>query len=105
MKVTLLVEGKTETVFLPHLRAFLQSRLTRMPNLDPFIYHGRIPTGSKLKRVVTQNLKGKNPADHVIALTDVYTGQGPAVFTDAADAKSKMRTWVGSDPRFHPHAA
>ena len=105
MKITLLVEGNTEKVFLPHLRVFLQNRLARMPNLDHSIYHGRIPTGPKLERVVSQNLKGKNPSDHVIALTDVYTGQIPPVFADAADAKSKMRSWVGSEPRFHPHAA
>ena len=104
-KITLLIEGQTEKVFLPHLRAFLRPRLTIMPDLDPFPYNGRIPTGSKLERVVRQNLKGKNPSDHVIALTDVYTGQIPPAFADAADAKSKMRSWVGSEPRFHPHAA
>jgi hypothetical protein len=39
----------------------------------------------------------------VIALTDVYTGTND--FIDAADAKRKMREWVGSNERFHPHAA
>jgi hypothetical protein len=41
----------------------------------------------------------------VIALTDVYTGKVPPEFQDAADAKAKMRRWVGDEPRFHPHAA
>jgi hypothetical protein len=36
-------------------------------------------------------------------LTDVYTGTKD--FTDAADAKAKMRAWVGNNPKFHPHAA
>lgn len=44
-------------------------------------------------------------ANHVIALTDVYTGKNPPEFQDAADAKTKMRQWVGHEPRFHPHAA
>ena len=42
--------------------------------------------------------------DHVIALTDVYTGK-KINFIDAEDAKKKMRKWVGEEPRFHPHAA
>jgi hypothetical protein len=39
----------------------------------------------------------------VIALTDVYTGTND--FADAADARQKMRTWVGHNDKFHPHAA
>lgn len=38
-----------------------------------------------------------------MALTDVYTGTRE--FVDAADARRKMREWVGPEPRFHPHAA
>lgn len=41
--------------------------------------------------------------DAVIALTDVYTGTND--FLDAADAKRKMRAWVGDNERFYPHAA
>ena len=106
MKITLLVEGRTEKAFLPYLRTFLQNRLAgRMPNLNPAPYHGRIPTDGKLERVVRGHLSGRNPSDHVIALTDVYTGQIPPVFADAADAKAKMWHWVANEPRFHPHAA
>ena len=66
MKITLLVEGRTEKAFLPHLRNFLQSRLAgRMPNLDPAPYHGRIPTYGKLERVVRGHLTGRNPSGHV----------------------------------------
>jgi hypothetical protein len=36
-------------------------------------------------------------------LTDVYTGTKD--FEDAADAKKKMREWVGDQPKFYPHAA
>src|SRR5580692_9881419 len=75
-----------------------------MPRLDPFPYDGRIPREQKLRRVVENLLShGKPPSDAVIALTDVYTGTND--FNDAADAKQKMRAWVGSEPRFHPHAA
>lgn len=39
----------------------------------------------------------------MIALTDVYTGSSD--FKDAADAKAKMRQWVGQNEKFFPHAA
>jgi hypothetical protein len=107
MKITILVEGKTETAFKTFLTEFLKGRLSdRMPSLDFFPYHGRIPTKEALKRKIKNTLyHDKNPADHVIALTDVYTGSQHPEFLDAADAKRKMRQWVGVEPRFHPHAA
>jgi hypothetical protein len=106
MKISIIVEGKTEKAFMPHLREYLKTRLPGgMPQLDPFTYDGRIPKGDKLKRVVANLLQGRNAADYVIALTDVYTGTTPPDFQDAADAKFQMRQWVGNEPRFHPHAA
>ena len=106
MKISIIVEGKTEKAFLPSLREFLEHRLPgSMPRLDISPYDGRIPKEDKLNRVVNNLLQGKNPADHVIALTDVYTGSNPPDFEDAADAKAKMRRWVGNQPLFHPHAA
>ena len=106
MKIAVIVEGKTERAFLPCLREFLKNRLAGdMPNLDVFPYDGRIPKEEKLRRVVQNLLEGRQPADHVIALTDVYTGTNPPDFIDAQDAKNKMRLWVGEEPRFHPHAA
>ena len=105
MKIALLIEGQTERAFLPHLRQFLHARLPgKMPRLDAEPYDGRIPTGGRLKREVERLLgAGKSPADAVIALTDVYTGTHE--FTDAQDAKNKMRAWVGDNDRFHAHAA
>jgi hypothetical protein len=105
MKIAILVEGKTEVAFRLHLTAFLEPRLQgRMPRLDPFSYDGRIPKEGKLRRVVENLLShGKPPSDAVIALTDVYTGTDD--FKDAADAKRKMREWVGREERFYPHAA
>jgi hypothetical protein len=107
MKITIIVEGKTERAFMPYLRTFLLPRFPAgMPKLDTLPYDGRIPTGDKLKRDVERLLNDRhNPSDHVIALTDVYTGSRPPDFTDAADAKRKMRQWVGPEPRFHPHVA
>jgi hypothetical protein len=102
LKIVLVVEGKTEKAFLGPLRGFLTSRLGKtMPQIVAHVEHGRVPTGEKLKRVVTWRLD--DGADAVIALTDVYTGTRE--FDDAADAKNKMRHWVGPEPRFHPHAA
>jgi hypothetical protein len=105
VKITILVEGKTEIAFKPYLRAFLQGRLEgRMPKLDFFPYDGRIPTADKLHRIVNNLLStGNPPSDAVIALTDVYTGTND--FSNAEDAKSKMRQWVGAIDRFYPHVA
>ncbi len=107
MRIAVIVEGRTERVFIPYLRAFLETQLAgQMPRLDPLPYDGPIPKGPKLRRVV-ENLLGDcvRPADAVIALTDVYTGAQPPDFTDAADAKCQMREWVGDNDRFYPHAA
>jgi hypothetical protein len=106
MKISILVEGKTEQAFSRHLRTFLQSRLAgRMPRLDPFPYHGRIPKEARLRRIVENLLQtGNPPADAVIALTDVYTGSDD--FLDAQDAKTKMKNWVGANNvHFYPHVA
>ena len=105
MKITIMVEGRTEMAFKPHLRAFLELKLPdKMPQLDMFPYDGRIPKEAKLRRVVENLLTiGPRPANAVIALTDVYTGTND--FVDATDAKAKMRHWVGGDNRFHPHVA
>jgi hypothetical protein len=106
MKIAVIVEGRTEKAFLPYLRDFLKNRLDGdMPRLDVVPYDGRIPKADKLKRVVENLMQGTNPADRVIALTDVYTGTNPPDFIDAQDAKNKMNQWVGAEPRFHPHAA
>jgi hypothetical protein len=103
VRIAILVEGATEVAFKQVLLGFLNSRLPgKMPKLDFAPENGRIPKEDKLQRVV-RNLLGSN--DAVIALTDVYTGTNPPDFEDAADAKNKMRIWVGSEPRFYPHAA
>ena len=107
MKISIMVEGITEKNFIKGaLHRFLESRLSgRTPRLDPVVQGKRIPTGDKLRREVTLLLGGHNPADAVIALTDVYTGTTPPEFVNAADAKQKMRKWVGAEPRFYPHTA
>jgi hypothetical protein len=105
MRIAILVEGKTEMAFKRILLDFLQSRLAGcMPKLDFVPFDGRIPRDKKLRRLVDNLLSiGPAKADAVIALTDVYTGTRE--FADAADAKRQMTEWVGSNPRFHPHAA
>jgi hypothetical protein len=106
MRIALIVEGKTEIAFIPYLRVFLENRIAgHMPKLFTVPYDGRIPTEGKLKREVNLLLSDRyRPCDAVIALTDVYTGS-PLEFLDASDAKQKMRTWVGNENRFYPHAA
>lgn len=107
MRIIMIVEGDTERAFKTALLQFLGNRLAgRMPSLKFEKCDGPIPIGDQLQRRVAWSLNDrKEPADHVIVLTDVYTGGKPPKFTDAADAKEKMRRWVGDDPRFHPHAA
>ena len=102
MKILILVEGETEKAFKTILLAFLKSRLEQMPKLKFMPEKGRISKGEKLKRVVENSLN-QDDYDAVIALTDVYTGTND--FKDAADAKAKMREWVGNNPNFYPHAA
>jgi len=100
MNIAIIVEGKTEVAFKPALRKFIEPRVKQMPRLHTIPRHGRIPKGDELKRLVENLLRDH---DVVIALTDVYTGTKD--FTDATDAKAKMRAWVGNNPKFHPHAA
>jgi hypothetical protein len=103
IRIALILEGPTESAFRPILLEFLRQRLSMsVPKLDFLPEGGRIPKGADLKRKVELLLLTN---DAVIALTDVYTGTVPPDFNDAADAKAKMRTWVGDEPRFHPHAA
>lgn len=109
MKIAILVEGATEKAFKPILVDFLKQYLQqRMPKLK-FVTSGaggRIAKGDKLKSQVEKLLSGKDAYDAVIALTDVYTDtKGTRDFEDAADAKTKMKTWVGNNPKFYPHAA
>jgi len=102
VKIAILIEGKTEEVFLPALRRFLRKRLSgRMPKLLSHRCNGRLEKGDALKRIVGRHLH--TGADAVIALTDVYTGSSD--FVDAADAKRKMREWVGPNERFYAQAA
>ena len=99
MRIVLIVEGRTEEVFLSALRRFLLARLAgKMPRSEPNRQDGLIPSGHELKKLVDRHLN--EGASAVIALTDVSP-----VFTDATDAKNKMRQWVGDERRFHPHAA
>ncbi|GAB1409759.1 hypothetical protein MASR1M90_09130 [Desulfovibrionales bacterium] len=106
MKITILFEGQTEKVFLPHLRLFLEAQLQgKMPKLSSLKFDGRIPKQGKLRRTVQNLFTGAKASDYVIALTDVYTGSNPPDFKNAEDAKQKMREWVGEEDRFYPHVA
>lgn len=108
MRIALIVEGKTEKAFLPALRKYLTTSLAdKMPTIKAIPQDGRIPKEEKLKRLVESLLSGPQAYDAVIALTDVYTNKdiNNRDFTDANDAKEKMRTWAGNHPKFYPHAA
>ncbi|HEY2406944.1 MAG TPA: DUF4276 family protein [Polyangiaceae bacterium] len=101
MRITILVEGKTEKAFSQHLRTFLEQRgiKGKMPKLDFFPYDGRIPREERLARDVEKLLQ---KSDAVIGLSDLYTGTNE--FEDAADAKRKMSQWARNSS-FFPHVA
>lgn len=104
MRIAILVEGATEKAFKSSLQDFLKLRLEqRMPRLKFVTSDGRLPKGDKLKRQVENLVTSRDAYNAVIALTDVYTGTDD--FVDAADAKKKMKAWVGNNPQFYPHAA
>ena len=105
MRIAVLVEGQTELAFKKPLQLFLSTKLQdRMPALRFHPYNGRIPKEEKLGRIVRNLLtQGNQTFDAVIALSDVYTGTSD--FSDADDAKQKMKLWVGNEPRFHAHVA
>ncbi len=106
MKITIIVEGKTEKAFMRPLRAHLAKFLAgKMPHLDTLPYDGPIPREEKLKSRVRRLFQGREASDYVIALTDVHIDGEKPIFNDAEDAKTKMRAWVGNEPRFFPHAA
>lgn len=102
MKISLLMEGRTEQMFLQHLRAFLGPRLPGVKlTLDPVPFAGLIPRRDRLKGIVRRLLDAGS--DYVVCLTDVYTGQ--ARFADAADAIQKLEAEGGHHGRFFAHAA
>jgi hypothetical protein len=73
MRIAIQVEGRTERVFQPFLRSFLNVHLQgQMPKLDFVPQDVGIPTNEKLLRVVEYLLNDrKSPADAVFARTDV----------------------------------
>ena len=109
IKIVLMVEGATEKAFKPVLVSFLKTRLAgQMPALRPRSFNGGVPTGEPLRRHVQNYLSGKDPADHVIWLTDVYVDRrnpGKGLWRTAQEAKDKAREWVGIESRFHAHVA
>ena len=104
MRITIICEGKTERAFKPCLHDFLLERLAgNMPALKFDSHDGPIPTGKKLKRVVSNLLNtGAKRPDAVIALKDVYPDLDSS---DAATVKQQMKQWVGNEPNFFPHVA
>lgn len=105
MKIFIMVEGRTEAAFKENLLEFLRTRfvepghLKKMPDLRFRPSHGSLPTGERLRRTVQNYLSGKDPADHVIWLTDVYTdprNPGGGLWRTADEAKARARSWVGA---------
>ncbi len=109
VKIVIMVEGNTERAFKPILVSFLATRLAgQMPALRFRVFDGGVPTKDPLLRHVQNHLSGKDPADHVIWLTDVYVDKqnpGKGLWRTGEDAKKLARQWAGNKRRFHPHVA
>lgn len=102
MRISILAEGSTERAFLPFLRNHIQRSLptgSLPPRISVRSFDGGIATRDKLARNVQHWLRSGE--DHVIVLTDIHGTE----FSDASDAKAKIRQWVGNDPRVTPHVA
>ncbi len=103
VSIAIIVEGASEAALDQSLRRFLAARLPEgRPRIRFYPEDGRIPKGERLQRDVDRLLRRH---DAVIALTDVYTGPSSREFESARHARASMRSWVGPEPRFHPHAA
>ena len=87
IKIAIIVEGQTERVFKESLLSFLKTCLPHMPKLQFITYNGRIPKQEKLKRVVENLLE---EVDHVIALTDVFTGPAARTLPDFINAEDAI---------------
>jgi hypothetical protein len=62
MKITIIVEGRTEKVFIPQLRSFLVTRLSgRMPTIHPNVYNGRIPKKKNSRRLLRTSSTERPP--------------------------------------------
>jgi len=69
MKISLIVEGKTERAFMPYLRKFLQNRLAgKMPKLDVYPYDGRILRDNDLSVAIAQCSELKALVNTILSL-------------------------------------
>ena len=108
MRIVLLVEGNTESFQAVSPQVFAGTPCgENAQNRHDYLRWTRTKR-RQLGRVVDKLLTGGNPADAVIALSDVYTGQRD--FADAADAKAHMnaavdKKWLGNSPKFFAHVA
>ncbi len=95
--------GKTSILDVLSLLAYsaqgrLSSSLSELSGLANVLTYDRV---EDLELGITMEVRAHEPLEY--SLGDVYTGTND--FIDAADAKRKMREWVGHNPKFHPHAA
>lgn len=82
MKITILVEGATERVFLPSLQDFLYRHLGKKPSLSVHTCDGRIPKGDKLRRIV-EHLLTKRPQAPGQELTNAWASRPASPRTTA----------------------
>lgn len=87
MKISFIVEGESERIFLRAIQEFLRARCQggRSPKLIARPLNSNVPPRGKLIKIVRDELE--DGVDAVIILTDV---KGPGNYVDAGDAVSKI---------------
>ncbi len=94
-KISLIVEGASEEIFLDSVRNFLRPQCPAgaMPKLVARPMNSNIPPSPKLIKMVRALLQ--DGSNHVIILTDV---KGPNKFKDAQDAIAQIESSLGGLP-------
>lgn len=97
MKISLIVEGESEKIFLDAIRNFLKPRcLGPIPKLNPVILNCDVPPRHELLKIVRALLLDQG--NRVIILTDV---KGQNSFNDAQDAIAQIESRLSGLPELN----
>jgi len=100
--IVIVAEGETEEALLPALRAYVIEKSGRSPKLKCLRMDGTVFERSKLLRLVDLTLR---EFDHVIVLTDQYSGTPAKNFESPEIARRELRKLVGNRSNVHVHVA
>jgi hypothetical protein len=98
MKISFIVEGESERIFLKTMQTFLRARCQpgKTPKLIARPLNSNVPPRGKLIKIVRDELK--DGVDAIIILTDV---KGPIHYEDADDARVKIEASLEGLPQLN----